>query len=226
MNNTERLEVYQAQCVNVKAISTAFKQTKRVINDCLRKNRVVEAESHTKVLALTFCAWSEANFSKTIHTPHGFTLDEIAQIKRFSNTNGISEGWKKCIELAMRKSAAKKSNFTPNARQKLERLVAELVLEPSTLRNKIAHGQWRVPLNRANTSVNEKLEADLSKLDVVTVDTWKVRQHKLCELVELLIESPNKAFIATYWNLIEEIQDIGVKRKDWNAESKQTRLKA
>ena len=108
----------------------------------------------------------------------------------------------------------------------MERLVAELVLEPSTLRNKIAHGQWRVPLNRANTSVNEKLEADLSKLDVVTVDTWKVRQQKLCELVELLIESPNKAFMATYWNLIEEIQDIGVKRKDWNAESKQTRLKA
>ncbi len=226
MNNTERLEVYRAQCANVRSIAAAFKQTKRSINDCLRKNRPLEAESHTKVLALIFCAWSEASFSKTIHTPHGFTLDEIAQIKRFTQSEGISVGWRKCIELAMRKTAAKKSNFGPNARQKLDRLVAELVLEPSTLRNKIAHGQWTVPLNRKNTAVNETLVAALTQLDVVKVDTWRVRQKKLCDVVELLIESPNKAFMNTYWGLIAEIEEIGAKRDSWDAESKQARLKA
>ena len=180
MNNAERLVVYRAQCANVRSISAAFKQTKRSINDCLRKNRSLEAESHTKVLALIFCAWSEAIFSKTIHTPHGFTLDEIAQIKRCIQSNGISAGWRKCIELAMRKTAAKKSNFGPNARQKLDKLVEELVLEPSTLRNKIAHGQWTVPLNRNNTAVNGALAATLAQLDVVKVDTWQVRQKKNC----------------------------------------------
>lgn len=224
MNNTERLAVYRAQCDNVRSITAAFKQTKRSINDCLRKNRSLEAESHTKVLALIFCAWSEAIFSKTIHTPHGFTLDEISQIKRYTQSNGISAGWRKCIELAMRKTAAKKSNFGPNARQKLNKLVEELVFEPSTLRNKIAHGQWTVPLNRSNTAVNGTLAATLAQLDVVKVDTWQLRQKKLCEVIELLIESPNKAFMNTYWGLVQDIEDIGAKRGNWDAASKKARL--
>ena len=81
MNNEQRLQVFIAQCDNVRGLASAFKQTKRVINQSLRRNKDNEVRDHTRTLALIYCAWSEASFSKMVHTPHGFTLDEIKQIK-------------------------------------------------------------------------------------------------------------------------------------------------
>ncbi len=42
---------------------------------------MTSANVQTKILALVFSAWAEARFSKLIHTPYGFDLNEIRQIK-------------------------------------------------------------------------------------------------------------------------------------------------
>lgn len=225
MDNAARLAVYQAQCANVRALEVARKQVKRAINEALRSGNAVAVEVHTKALTLVFCAWVEANFSKTIHTPKGFSLVEIAQIKAAIRSGSIVDGWEACIRLAMQKSAAKKSNFTSNARQKLNSLVSLFVKNPSLIRNKIAHGQWSHALNRENTNTNAIITADIQALDHVKIEIWFDCQKILCEIVELLIESPNRAFMASYWGMVQKLEQIPVARAGWDLQSKKLKLK-
>lgn len=226
MDNQARLRVYHAQCKNVRALQKARKQIVRSINQHLLTNKHESVEAQTKTLALIFCAWAEASFSKIIHTPHGFTLSEISQIKKSLQEKGIVKGWEKCINLAMSKNAAKKSNFTPNARKSLIDEVKNYIEEPSLIRNKIAHGQWVEPLNRANSDINADIRNDLQSLDVVKIEMWFDCQKILAEIIELLIESPNKAFMQSYWQLIGKINDTRTRRVNWTPESKTAKLRA
>lgn len=225
MDNADRLAVYAAQCANVHALDVARRQLKRSINDALRTGNSISAAVHTKSLALVFCAWVEASFSKTIHTPKGFSLTEIAQIKAAIRAGSVVDGWEKCIQLAFSKSAAKKSNFTPNAKQRLSKLIDSFVKDPSLIRNKIAHGQWTHGLNRENTKVNHAVSASVQSIDLIKIEVWFDCQKILCEIIELLIESPNKAFMACYWEKVGRVEQIPVDRATWTMSSKKSRLK-
>ena len=104
MDNAARLDVYRAQTENVRMLNQARKQINKAINYALRKGDIVSSQVQTRILALVFCAWVEANFSKVIHTPYGFTLDEISQIKRAYQRPNLETGWKKCIELGLQEN--------------------------------------------------------------------------------------------------------------------------
>lgn len=226
MDNKTRLQVYQAQTENVKALNQVRIQINRTINYALRRGDVVSTQVQTKMFALIFCVWVEANFSKLIHTPYGFTLQEISQIKNIYKVDGLEAGWKKCIELALRKVyRSRKSNYIPNINRKLSTIVDDYIVAPSLIRNKIAHGQWKIALNRENTAVNNDITNKLSNLDVVDISIWfKVHQH-LSSIVEILIESPNKGFHRNYWKEIDDLENFLQESKNMSIEEKIKRLK-
>ena len=91
-----------------------------------------------------------------IHTPHGLTLDEIEQIKVVTHNSGVKPGWTKCAQLAMRRVDGTSSSHVPNVLRKLEALIDDYIFDPSLIRNKLAHGQWSVALNRENTDINQE----------------------------------------------------------------------
>jgi hypothetical protein len=225
MDSVEQLQVFQAQTKNVRMLDQASRQINRTINHALRKNDNMSCQVHTKVLALIFCAWIEANFSKVIHTPYGFTPEEIDQIKRTHQRLGLGPGWKKCIELGLRRiSNPQKSNYIPNIRLKLFSIVDDYVVSSSQIRNKIAHGQWHVALNRDNDAVNNELTQELNNLDTVIISIWfQVHQH-LSNIVEALIESPNRAFQRDYWQEIAKLEAFLDETHGWSISEKLTRL--
>ena len=226
MDQNKRLAVYQAQTNNVKDIDKVRKQINRAINDALKRGDKVAVQALTKTMALVFCAWVEANFSKVIHTPYGFSLDEIQQIKKVYKEEGIEKGWEKCVELGTLKAAKRKnSNYVPNIRLELKRLIQQYIVEPSLLRNKIAHGQWAIALNRENTAENKQLTNSLSTLDVVTISRWFKVHGYISQIVESLIESPNKAFHRDYWVEIAELKQFVAKAENWSLEQKVNKLK-
>lgn len=221
MDNAARLDVYRAQTENVRMLNQARKQINKAINYALRKGDIVSSQVQTRILALVFCAWVEANFSKVIHTPYGFTLDEISQIKRAYQRPNLETGWKKCIELGLRRiSNPKKSNHIPNIRQKISTIVDEYVVAPSVIRNRVAHGQWKKALNTDNTAVNNNITNELGNLDVVVILKWFRIHEYLLSLIETLIESPNRAFHRDYWLEIAKLEDFLEESKKWNIEIK------
>lgn len=205
MDRNSQLAVFKAQVENVRELDAAWKHVKRSINRDLVKGNQSSVRLHTKLLALVYCAWLEASFSKLIHTPYGFDLYEIAQIK-LASRNSIVDAWKECINVAALRVNPGKSNYVPNLKRKLNQLVEKYVEEPSLLRNKVAHGQWVKALNRENAAINNDLTNAISNLDVVKLDILHYTCKSLCEIVEALIESPKRAFHRDYWLLLSQLE--------------------
>lgn len=205
MDNQAKLQVYQAQVMNVRSLATAMRQAHRSINEALRRSDSPRVEAFTKMYALLFCAWAEANFSKVLHTPHGFDADEIAQIQG-AKLNGVTSAWKKCVELGLRHIDAKRGDFKPNARQKLEQVIDAHVFDPSLLRNKLAHGQWTVALNRSNDAVMAKTTTDIAALNITRIEGWLRGHELLAGVVESLMESPKKAFLRDWYQFVVDIE--------------------
>jgi len=206
MNYNDSHKIYQAQVNNVRALLASSKHLRKSINYALRKNDSATAETLTKLYALLFTSFAEANFSKIIHTPYGFNPREIKQIKKACKRS-VSSGWMKCLELSAKHLKAKKSNFQPNAKLKLKTLIRSNILDPSILRNKLAHGQWKIALNRENESIQQPLTHKIASLDIVTIDGWMNIHRRLADVMECLIESPNKAFMGDWYEFVSDVEN-------------------
>jgi hypothetical protein len=221
MDRTAQLRVFEAQTANVKRLEGALRQVRRSINHAIRRRDEASEGAHTLVLALLYCAWLEALFSKLIHTPYGFELGEIKEIKKTCNASGIAAAWIKCVELGVNRiNASKPTNSGPNIRKTLERHINNYVEEPAKLRNKIAHGQWRVALNKEHTAVNQTATNDLLAIDLVTVDRWTNVVRMLTKIIESLIESPKRTFRRDYWLLIEQLNESIKSVSSWTRHSR------
>lgn len=225
MNQTQRLDVFRAQTENVRLLNSAWKHLRRAINANLLRDKDQEVIVHTRLLALTYCAWSEALFSKIIHTPHGFTLEEIGQIKAAA-AEAVSKGWRRCVTLSLNRVRGRRDGHRANISQALNRLVDEYIHSPSLLRNKIAHGQLAVALNRTDTDINQPLSAQLSNLNVVTLDRQKAACQGLADIIEAIIESPQKGAMRDYWSLSQKITDHLERTKNFTLAKKIEQLQA
>jgi hypothetical protein len=205
MDQEAKLQIFKAQTENVRSLMSSMRQVHRSVNEALREEDTVRITTFTKTYALLFCGWSEANFSKVLHTPYGFELTEISQVLE-AKSNGISAAWKKCVELGLRHLDAKRGSFRPNAKQKLDGIIEKYVFDPSLLRNKLAHGQWMVALNRKNDAVQCDLTQRIENLNITQIDSW-IHGHKLLAgTVETLIESPTKTFVRDWYQYVVDIE--------------------
>lgn len=225
MLEQDRLDVFAAQTENVRALEQAWKHINKTINAAYSSGDNSTAEIHTNLLAQVYCAFAEAVFSKVIHTPDGLTLDEISQVKSRGKRN-IVDAWKKCVELSLQKVQGKSSGHVANTRQKIESLIDLYIYDPSLLRNKIAHGQWKVALNSNNTKVNSTLTSKIQAISVVDLYRHKEAFQSLFRIVEDIIESPNKAHHRDYWCHITQFEESQRKMAHWTIEKKISSLRA
>ena len=178
---------------------------------------------HTKLLVVVYSAWSEASLSKIVHTPDGLSVSEIQVIKKQQKIEGK---WKKCIDIAIKRaSPGKKSGDLENRVRRLNQLIDEYIIQPSQLRNKIAHGQWSIALNQENTATNSLLSSQIHDLDPVIVEKWFEVHRHLAQIVEDIVESPKKAFHRDYWVHLTEIESYLDKTKNRDVHSKMLELK-
>jgi len=224
--NDEQIEtIFAAQVQNVRELVRAWKHLNRDVNAACLKSQSTSLRIETKLLALVYCALAEAMFSKLIHTPKALSADAILQIKQELAIAGVREGWKKCVEIVLMAVAAKNSSHAPNVRKTLGHLIDEYIHDPSMLRNKIAHGQWVIALNRENTAVNEEISMEIAELDVVELYRRKHALEMICSIIEDLIKSPNRAHQRDYWVHTVELGEKQKQMKQWSLETKVEQLR-
>lgn len=225
MNQQERLTIFRAQTENVRRLTSAVGHVRRAISHSLRRGDNPAEEAHTLLYALVYCAWLEALFSKLIHTPHGFALDEIEQIAKTQEHFGIHRAWQKCVELGARRVPGARAGDVANMRRKLSGYLDAYIQEPALLRNKIAHGQWSVALNRTRTAVNNTITAQLANLDIVIIDRWSSVASHIVAIIEALIESPDRSFRREYWVQLAKLDEAVLRMQSWTRASRQQALK-
>lgn len=224
MDEHQRTAVFQAQTQNVRELERAWSQINRQINSLILQKNESAVGINTKVLALIYCALAEALFSKLIHTPDGLEIQEIVQVKSVANEKGIKNGWAKCVELAVRRVDGGKSNHQPNVLKKMGAMIDAYIFDPSVLRNKLAHGQWCVALNRENSAVNQDITKEIEKHTVVELYRRKSALEKLAAILEDIIESPNKAHHRDYWLHLTQFEEKQAELAKWTYERKVSQL--
>jgi hypothetical protein len=218
MPDASSYKFYQAYVINVTDFLLAEKDVRRTINRSLKTGKKDTSNIQTKLYALLYSTYSEASFMKMILTPHGFEQIYVTEILK---QESIQEKWLKCLELAFLKfSKNKKGSEIPNRILELRRIIQKYIVDPSLIRNKIAHGQLTVALNSKNTDLNLSLTHQLSELDFVDVYRWFEINKLLCSIIEDLIESPNIAHYEQYPGKVERLKAFIKKTEEWTIESK------
>lgn len=225
MTEQEIYDLYVLQSKNVRRLKQVQSNLIKDINFYLRKNNDFQVEIKTKLLALLHCTLSEAQFIQIVHTPDGFTSNEIEKIKNAKNSK-LEDGWKLMIDFAMDKVGDWNNNQDLlDRRNSLLKIIADFIISPSILRNKIAHGQWEFALNRDNTKENEELSKQLNELNVVEISKWFEIHQYMGLIIRDLIQSPKKGFHNNYWVNLTSLEDYIDKSKNWTLETKKALLK-
>ena len=212
MPDQSTLPFYKAYVINVSEFKIAENEIRRIIN------KTVTVHIQTKLYALLYSTYSEAAFMKMILTPYGFEQDYVNQILA---QGSIQEKWYKCLDLAFSKfNKNKKGSEIPNKKLELKKIINEYIIDPSIIRNKIAHGQISVALNSKNTSLHLDLTDKIQNIDVVYISRLFYINEKLTSIIEDLIESPDKAHYDYYYNKFQGLENYIEKSKHWSISTK------
>ncbi len=219
--------LYQQLSLNVRALSAARDSLLRDINQQIKRGDAAQVAVRTKLLALLYSAWSEAQFLQIAYTPHAFMPSEIAKIRKEKADLGIERAWEYMLTEAVRKVGS-----TANSKDLRDRLhtlidlVAKYIGPPARIRNRVAHGQWIVALNSESTAENVELTKQISELDPVLIEKqFEVHQH-MGAIVRDLVQSPKMGFHKHYWTNFSNLQDYLERTKDWTVDTKRNLLLA
>lgn len=212
------IEIYTASVKNVRELKQNRKKISQLLNLAIKHNSKNLYPTLSKTYALLYSAYAETCFLKVIHTPYGFSEDYITQISKKRN---LSEQWLKCVELAFaRIERMNNKGDVMNKRKKVNDLIDQYIIQPSQLRNKIAHGQWKIALNSENSAVNQATSNKIESLDFVKIDVLFLIYDKISQVIEDLIESPEKTHFRDFYTHLTELENLIQKTKGWNLESK------
>lgn len=217
------IEIYRASVDNVRELNKQRTNIKRLFNQAIKRNDHSAFNALTKLYALLYSSFAELCFLKVIHTPYGFSEEEISQI---SSERNLEQKWTKCLEIAFSRIInISNAGEIQNKKQILTRHINQFIIEPSQLRNKIAHGQWIVALNNDNTATNPTTTNRITNLDFVKTDILFSVYEKIGQAVEDLIESPTKAHFNDFYSHMTELDVIIMQTQNWNLQSKIQALK-
>ena len=224
--------MFNYQSSNVQELRQAINFLIKDIHESKRKKRHYDVKIKTKLLAMTYSAWSEAQFIQIIYTPNAFSIDELNNLLKDS---GIFNRWKQllkylfdkiekfnkneCIkkvkELREKSLNNKINECNQYYKQKNIELLEKknaitLYLEDyidkqSKIRNKIAHGQWKIALDTDNKNKDDELTNQLEYLNVFSINKEFKIHTILGKIIRDLIQSPYKSFNGKYEEYINEL---------------------
>ncbi|MFK5976836.1 MAG: hypothetical protein QM493_10035 [Sulfurovum sp.] len=228
--------MFNHQSSNVQELRKAINFLIKDIHEAKRKHRLYDVEIKTKLLAMTYSAWSEAQFIQIIYTPDALTSE---QLNSLLNDSGIFNRWKELLNYLFdkvekfnkNKSKEKieelKQNFHNNEldnkikecnfyykdksiKQKntIIKYLENYIEKQSMIRNKIAHGQWKIALDKGNKYKINALTKQLESLNVFSIRKEFKVHTILGKIIRDLIQSPYKSFDKNYEKDINKIKSF------------------
>lgn len=220
MTDQNIYQLYINQSKNVRVLKKYQNILIKDINVSISRSDQFSLTFKTKMLALLYSTVSEAQFIQILYTPKGLTWGEISIVKTKRN---LTDKWAEIVKIGLAK-IPDDSIDKPGVNDKLNEIINEIIDKPKTVRNKIAHGQWVVALNSANTQVNQDLTTQLENINVVKL-TKLLKLHQLfCEIIRELLQSPSNHFSTKYIDNIEIYNNFIELSSTWTMENRKQRI--
>ena len=192
MTSPEKLYKYHVK--NLRSVDDGLNHVFRLARGAVARDDQKVIDTHIRLLSFLFGVWSEVRLLKMLYEPNGFSQVERNRILKAN----AMERWLLAVELAFSKHYnIPRANLcppqlSPTAHLRLKTLKETLenkLCEIITMRNKLAHGQWIYPLNRAMDGVAQDQRDALRKENLFSLTQKKSLIEILCQIIHDLIVS-------------------------------------
>jgi hypothetical protein len=200
-------------CENLRQIDKTITLLEVDIKRAIRRNDLIKEKSYTTIYQLLISNWIEVRLYKILNEPNGFTQSDIEFVLR---ERSLTNKWKKLVSIGFCKANSLPSNYSisdlenhldPTHKQHflyITDLIENDLDLKNTLRNRIAHGQFKYIFNSQLNAISNDLMTKFDSLNIVTLQQQKIMINTLALIVNSLIQSPvafDRDFIELYEKL-------------------------
>lgn len=205
--------MYQNHCSNLREVENGINVIERDLRHSISTGNVNNEITHTRILSHLITCWAEVRVHKLIYEDQAFSNSEIAQIIAHGVT--LENKWIKALNISYVK-AHNLNLLTPIETQlfgedlrrysEIKKLINNDLLSSIQVRNRIAHGQWKIAFSSSLKSVSNDLTTRISQENIVSLQLKRNLLDGLARLIHDLAVSP-PTFIRDFnrnFNFIEE----------------------
>lgn len=188
--------MYKHHIKNIKEIEGAIS----LVELDLRRYISIQQENHTykytKLLSYLITCWTEVRILKLAYEQNGFSQIERETI---ISANTLNNKWVTALNIAISKAYRINKNidipaqlpFTARSRyNELISLILNDLLPSIEIRNRIAHGQWKIAFSNDLKSISPQLTGALRQENIVNLQLKKKLLIGLAALIHDLVVSP------------------------------------
>jgi len=190
--------IYTYHVENLRELEKALANVGRLAKDEIAKRDSQNSlRSLLRLYTFLIGAWAECRLKKLLHEEYGFSAAERRAIESAKSQHKM---WSKAVEHAFRKhyniphGDLNRSSLGDIKAAYFDELLASLNNELRILieiRNKLAHGQWRFPLNSSGTNIQIEKEQLISRENLLTLKIKSKLIGKIADAVHDLVVSPS-----------------------------------
>lgn len=190
--------MYIQHCKNLLEVENGIDRIELDLRRFISMNDIKNEYTYTKILSQLITCWAEVRILKVLHEQNAFTQIEIDAILLKRNAT-LQSKWEDSVNLAFTKAYSLNSTSpidqqlnTINQSRYLQimDLIANDLSLSITLRNRIAHGQWRTALTSNLKSVSPSLTQKINDENIVGLQLKKKILTGLALIINDLSVSP------------------------------------
>lgn len=189
-------KLYEFHVANLQAVTEGLGHVFRSARHAIAHDNQRVVSTHVRILSCLLGAWSEVRLLKLLYEPNGFSQSDRLRILNAA----ALDRWILAVETAFRRhygipSAALRPPKLPSTAYlritTLEQTLRNELSAVITMRNKLAHGQWRYPLNDGMNDVAQEQMDALRKETVLSLAQKVTLLDILCNVVhDLAVSRP------------------------------------
>ena len=190
--------MYAEHCKNLLEVENGIDRIELDLRRFISMNDIKNEYTYTKILSQLITCWAEVRIMKVLHELNAFTQIEIDSILQKRSAT-LQSKWEDSVKSAFTKAYTLNStlpigqqlNVVNQSRYiQIMDLIANDLSLSITLRNRIAHGQWRTALTSNLKSVSSTLTQQIIDENIVSLQLKKKIMIGLALIINDLAVSP------------------------------------
>lgn len=167
---------YQQHCENLIMIEKGIKTIQRTLREYISNDDTSRSYVYTRILSQLVNSWIEVRLMKLVYTNGAFTDSEKIKI---IESRTLKKKWITALNLAFCKAFGlndpteiNETNLTLKTFEQhssLLRIIQDDLVSAISIRNKIAHGQWKYAFTNSLKNINNNLTNELGKENILVL---------------------------------------------------------
>ncbi len=194
-------DCYHEHCENLRMLNQGVNAVKKTLREHIAANDEHRVIIFTRIFSLIVDSWTEVRLFKLVSEYNAFSDNE--KKKLFSPFTKVENKWLFALEWSFCKRFGINDPSLINSHpegikyEKIKQTIKKDLIESRLIRNRVAHGQWRVAFNKKITRVNHDITKSLKQDNILRIQFRLVLFDALAQIIQDLAVSQT-AFVKNF----------------------------